>query len=69
MALCAPGLMYVPFTVNALKEIYQALKPGGRCITAVWGKTILCVWACIFEIVDKRVSWVHVKLSQGLPTF
>ena len=56
VALCALGLMYVPSPVNALKEMYRVLKPGGRCIAAVWGKRISCGWADIFEIVDKRVS-------------
>jgi ubiquinone/menaquinone biosynthesis C-methylase UbiE len=56
VALCALGLMYVPSPVNALKEMHRVLKPGGRCIVAVWGKRISCGWADIFEIVDKRVS-------------
>ena len=56
VALCALGLMYVPSPVNALKEMHRVLKPGGRCISAVWGKRISCGWASIFEIVDKRVS-------------
>jgi ubiquinone/menaquinone biosynthesis C-methylase UbiE len=56
VALCALGLMYVPFPLNALKEMHRVLKPRGRCIAAVWGKRISCGWADIFEIVDKRVS-------------
>ena len=56
VALCALGLMYVPAPVNALKEMHRVLKPGGRCIAAVWGKRISCGWADIFEIIDKRVS-------------
>lgn len=56
VALCALGLMYVPSPINALKEMHRVLKPGGRCLAAVWGKRISCGWADIFEIVDKRVS-------------
>lgn len=56
VALCALGLMYVPSPVNALKEMQRVLKPGGRCISAVWGKRNSCGWADIFEIVDRRVA-------------
>ncbi|MGN6291299.1 MAG: class I SAM-dependent methyltransferase [Chitinophagaceae bacterium] len=56
VALCALGLMYTPHPVTALKEMHRVLKPGGRCIAAVWGKRRNCGWAEIFEIVDKRVS-------------
>lgn len=56
VSLCALGLMYVPNPINALKEMYRVLKPGGRCISAVWGRRISCGWADLFEIVDKRVS-------------
>jgi ubiquinone/menaquinone biosynthesis C-methylase UbiE len=56
VALCALGLMYVPDPVKALKEMYRALKPGGRAVSAVWGQRQNCGWAEIFEIVDRRVS-------------
>lgn len=56
LALCALGLMYFPDPVNALKEMYRTLKPGGRCVVAVWGNRSSCGWKDIFEIVDKRVS-------------
>jgi ubiquinone/menaquinone biosynthesis C-methylase UbiE len=56
VALCALGLMYVPNPINALKEMYRILKPGGRCAIAVWGKRNACGWANIFVIVDKRVA-------------
>src|SRR2546425_6417410 len=29
-ALCALGLMYVPDAIQALREMFRALKPGGR---------------------------------------
>ena len=56
VVLCALGLMYFPDPVKALKEMYRALKTGGRAVAAVWGKRANCGWAEIFEIVDKRVS-------------
>ena len=56
VSLCALGLMYVPSPVNGLKEMHRVLKPGGRCISAVWGKRDSCGWSDIFEIVDRRVA-------------
>lgn len=55
-ALCSLGLMYVPDPKNALKQIFRTLKPGGRCIVAVWGRQSVCGWSSIFGIVDQRVS-------------
>ena len=54
--LCALGLMYVPDTPRALKEMYRVLKPGGRVVVAVWGARRSCGWAEIFPIVDARVQ-------------
>jgi ubiquinone/menaquinone biosynthesis C-methylase UbiE len=56
VSICALGLMYIPDPINALKEMRRVLKPGGRCVVAVWGKRSNCGWAEIFGIVDKRVS-------------
>ena len=56
VALCALGLMYFPNPIQALKEMYRILKPGGRAVAAVWGKRENCGWAEIFPIVDKRVA-------------
>ncbi len=56
VVLCSLGLMYFPNPVKALMEIHRVLKPGGRAITAVWGKRENCGWASIFEIVDAEVT-------------
>ncbi len=56
VVICALGLMYVPDPLQALKEIFRVLKPGGRAVAAVWGKRDHCGWAEIFDIVDKRVA-------------
>lgn len=54
--ICALGLMYFPFPVDALKEMHRVLKPGGRSVIAIWGERKNCGWADIFPIVDKRVA-------------
>lgn len=54
--LCSLGLMYVPDPVQALREMYRALVPGGRAVAAVWGHRDRCGWAEIFPIVDRRVT-------------
>lgn len=55
-AISGLGLMYYPDPVQALKEMYRVLKPGGRAALAVWGERKNCGWADIFPIVDKRVN-------------
>jgi ubiquinone/menaquinone biosynthesis C-methylase UbiE len=55
VVLCALGLMYVTDPVGSAKEMYRALKPGGRAVVAVWGQRSKCGWAEIFPIVDSRV--------------
>jgi ubiquinone/menaquinone biosynthesis C-methylase UbiE len=56
VALCCLGLMYFPNPIKALMEMHRVLKPGGRGVTAVWGKREDCGWASIFEIVDAEVA-------------
>jgi ubiquinone/menaquinone biosynthesis C-methylase UbiE len=55
-ALCALGLMYVPYPQKALAEMHRVLRPGGRAVVAVWGARSRCGWAEIFPIVDRRVA-------------
>jgi ubiquinone/menaquinone biosynthesis C-methylase UbiE len=56
VVLCALGLMYMPNPLNALKEIYRVLKPGGRTVALVWGQRDRCGWSDLFEIVDQHVT-------------
>ncbi len=55
-ALCALGLMYVPEPERALGAMFEALRPGGRAVAAVWGERRSCGWAEVFPIVDARVK-------------
>jgi ubiquinone/menaquinone biosynthesis C-methylase UbiE len=56
VAICSLGLMYVPDTLKAVKEIHRVLKPGGRAAVLVWGQRNRCGWAEIFPIVESRVK-------------
>ncbi len=56
VALCSLGLMYVPDTQQALRELYRVLRPGGRAVVSVWGARRNCGWAEIFPIVERRVA-------------
>jgi SAM-dependent methyltransferase len=55
-ALCSLGLMYVPEPERALTAMFEALRPGGRALAAVWGERRRCGWAEVFPIVDARVK-------------
>jgi ubiquinone/menaquinone biosynthesis C-methylase UbiE len=54
--LCGLGLMYVTNFAGAIEEMFRVTKPGGRAVSAVWGRRGACGWADVFEIVDRRVS-------------
>ncbi len=55
-ALCGLGLMYVPDSQQAVREMHRVLKPRGRAVAAVWGARKNCGWAEIFPIVERRVA-------------
>ncbi len=55
-SLCALGLMLMPDPDIGLKAMWQALRPGGRAVAAVWGQRSKCAWADIFTIVDNVVQ-------------
>jgi SAM-dependent methyltransferase len=48
--------MFLPNPDVGIKGMWQALKPGGRAVAAVWGQRNQCAWADIFPIVDSRVK-------------
>jgi ubiquinone/menaquinone biosynthesis C-methylase UbiE len=56
VVLNALGLMFVPEVDKALREMYRALRGGGRAVAAVWGERNRCGWAGVFPIVDARVE-------------
>jgi ubiquinone/menaquinone biosynthesis C-methylase UbiE len=54
--LCGLGMMYVVDFAGAIREMFRVTRPGGRAVSAVWGRRDRCGWAEIFEIVQRRVS-------------
>ena len=66
LALCALGLMYVPDSDSALRELHRVLRPGGRVVLAVWGERARCGWAPLFGIVDAEVRSEVCPLFFGL---
>jgi ubiquinone/menaquinone biosynthesis C-methylase UbiE len=54
--LCALGMMYVTDFAGSIREMFRVTRPGGRAVSAVWGKRDRCGWAEIFSIVEKRVE-------------
>ena len=55
VVLCALGMMYVTDFAGSIREMFRVTKPGGRAVSAVWGKRDRCGWAEIFPIVESRV--------------
>ncbi len=55
VVLCALGMMYVTDYAGSIGEMLRVTKPGGRAVSAVWGKRDRCGWAEIFPIVESRV--------------
>ncbi len=56
VALCSLGLMFFPEPELGLRNMWNALKPGGRAIAAVWGQRSKCKWADIFPVVERTVE-------------
>ncbi|HEU4928946.1 MAG TPA: methyltransferase domain-containing protein, partial [Candidatus Krumholzibacteria bacterium] len=56
VVLCALGMMYVTDFAGSIREMLRVTKPGGRAVSAVWGKRDRCGWAEIFSIVERRVQ-------------
>lgn len=54
--LCALGMMYVIDFAGSIHEAHRVTRPGGRAVSAVWGKRDRCGWAPIFEVVERRVQ-------------
>jgi ubiquinone/menaquinone biosynthesis C-methylase UbiE len=55
-ALCGLGMMYVVDFIGSIREMARVTRPGGRAVSAVWGRRDRCGWADIFEIVQRRVQ-------------
>jgi ubiquinone/menaquinone biosynthesis C-methylase UbiE len=56
VALCALGLMYVPDTARAIRELRRVVRPGGRIGLLVWGERSKCGWSTVFPIVQDEVT-------------
>ena len=56
VVLCGLGMMYVTDFAGSIREMFRVTRPGGRAVSAVWGKRDRCGWAEIFPIVEKRVA-------------
>jgi len=56
VVLCALGMMYVTDFAGSIQEMFRVTRPGGRAVSAVWGKRDRCGWAEIFPIVERRVA-------------
>jgi ubiquinone/menaquinone biosynthesis C-methylase UbiE len=56
VVLCALGMMYVTDFAGSMREMLRVTAPGGRAVSAVWGKRDRCGWAEIFPIVERRVQ-------------
>jgi ubiquinone/menaquinone biosynthesis C-methylase UbiE len=56
VVLCGLGMMYVTDFAGSIREMFRVTKPGGRAVSAVWGKRDHCGWAEIFPIVEQRVA-------------
>ncbi len=54
--LCGLGMMYVVDFQAGIREMFRATRPGGRAVSAVWGRRDRCGWAEIFEVVQRRVN-------------
>jgi ubiquinone/menaquinone biosynthesis C-methylase UbiE len=54
--LCGLGMMYVTDFAGSIREMFRVTRPGGRAVSAVWGRRGACGWAEIFPIVERRVQ-------------
>jgi ubiquinone/menaquinone biosynthesis C-methylase UbiE len=54
--LCGLGMMYVTDFAGSIREMLRVTRPGGRAVSAVWGRRDHCGWSEIFEIVQRRVA-------------
>jgi len=56
VALSALGILYCPDPLQACREMFRVVEPGGRIALAVWGERRRCGWAEVFPIVEARVA-------------
>jgi SAM-dependent methyltransferase len=57
LVISQQGLQFFPDRVEAAKDIYRVLKPGGRLVASVWqGVERHPLWGKMFETVSKRLD-------------
>jgi len=56
---CRFGFMFFPDMLQATKEMYRVMKPGGRVATAVWNVPEKNFWAsAILNIINKNMQLI-----------